>query len=133
MTAEGVLRNDQPASEPPQNLLIALVTQEPPQSIRALHFPEVALGNVGLRKKLRCISSGEVNTFRCTGLIHLPFETTDQSKLQNFLPYHAVSADLLAPTRRPEARRQLQGPRARNRTPQDALQRHCARRRPIAA
>ena len=50
-------RNDQPASEPPENLLIALVTQEPPQAICAF---EVALGSVGLRRKLGCISSGEV-------------------------------------------------------------------------
>src|SRR5258705_8578586 len=38
-------RNDQSASEPAQNLLIALVTQEPPQSI-------LALGNAGLCRKL---------------------------------------------------------------------------------
>src|SRR6476620_11786083 len=44
-------RDDEPASDPAQNLLIALVTQDRPQPIRALHVPEVALGNVGLRRK----------------------------------------------------------------------------------
>src|SRR5215470_3915052 len=59
-------RNDQPASKPPENLLVALVTQKPPQPIF-----ELALRTVGLRGKLGCISSGEVNT--------ILFETTDQS------------------------------------------------------
>src|SRR5262249_53957771 len=67
--------NDQPASEPPENLLVALVTQETPQPICAF---ELALGNVGLRRKIGCNSSGEV-TFPCTSLIRLPFETADQS------------------------------------------------------
>ena len=61
-------RNDQPASEPPENLLVALVTQKPPQAIRAF---EVALSSVGLGRKLGGISFGEVNT--------ILFETTDQS------------------------------------------------------
>src|SRR5262249_19716055 len=58
--------NDQPASEPPENLLVTLVTQKPPQPIIRLAF-----GTVGLRRKLGCISSGDVNT--------ILFETTDQS------------------------------------------------------
>src|SRR5262245_19446107 len=61
-------RNDQPASEPPEKLLVALVTQEPPQAICAF---EVALGSLGPRGKLGCISVGEANT--------LLFEPTDQS------------------------------------------------------
>src|SRR5215813_413223 len=60
--------NDQPTPEPPENLLVALVTQEPPQAICAF---EVALGSVGLRRKLGGISSGKVNT--------ILFQTTDQS------------------------------------------------------
>src|SRR5215813_9417052 len=57
--------DDQPASKPPENLLVALVTQEHPQAICA------ALGSVGLRRKLGCISVSEVNA--------LLFKTTDQS------------------------------------------------------
>src|SRR5262245_3925339 len=59
--------DDQPASEPPENLLIALVTQKPPQPIFELTF-----GTVDLRRKLGGnISSGEENT--------ILFKTTDQS------------------------------------------------------
>src|SRR5262249_33815635 len=58
--------NDQPTSEPPENLLVALVTQKPPQPTF-----ELAFGAVGLRRKLGRIFSGEVNT--------IAFETTDQS------------------------------------------------------
>src|SRR5262245_52758686 len=65
---ESRCHDDEAASEPAQNLLVALVTQKPPQAICAF---EVALGTVGLRRKLGCISSGEVNT--------ILFETTDQS------------------------------------------------------
>src|ERR1700730_6833294 len=60
--------NDEPASEPAQDLLIALVTQEPPQPMWAF---ELIFGSVGLRRKLGGISSGEGNT--------ILFETTDQS------------------------------------------------------
>src|SRR6516162_7113302 len=52
-------RDDEPASEPAQNLLIALVTQEPPQPTWA----SLALGT----------------TINCTTLICLPFKTADQS------------------------------------------------------
>src|SRR5262245_14044914 len=58
--------DDQPASEPPENLLVALVTQKPPQPIFELTF-----GTADLRRKLGGISSGEVNT--------ILFKTTDQS------------------------------------------------------
>src|SRR5262249_22606951 len=58
--------NDQPTPEPPENLLVALVTQKPPQPIF-----ELAFGTVGLRGKLGRIFSSEVNT--------IAFETTDQS------------------------------------------------------
>src|SRR2546430_8508215 len=60
--------NDQSTPKPTENLLIALVTQEPPQAICAF---DIALGSVGLGGKLRCIASGEVNT--------ILFEPTDQS------------------------------------------------------
>jgi hypothetical protein len=62
-----VLSPQRPAPpEPPENLLVALVTQKPPQSIFKLAF-----GTVGLGRKLGRIFSGEVNT--------ILFETTDQS------------------------------------------------------
>src|SRR6516165_7833410 len=56
-------QNDEPASEPPQNLLIVLVTQELPQPIHGLHVLGVAWGtaNVGLGKKLGGTSLGKIN------------------------------------------------------------------------
>src|SRR5262249_25289694 len=60
--------NDQPTPEPPENLLVALATQETPQAICAF---EAGLGSVGLGRKLGCICFGEVNT--------LLFERTEQS------------------------------------------------------